>query len=261
MNKKNIIGLIGGMGPYASAYFYKLLIIKSTKEYGAKNNDDYPEIVIDSVPVPDFISDTKQLPDAKRMLLSRVRALNNFGCNIIAMTCNTGHLLYQDLVVRALNNFGCNIIAMTCNTGHLLYQDLVDSSHAPFISLVELVCRTAKASGMKKVGLLATKTTVKTQLYHKILKREGIEVITPDKNLLKKQENIIRYVIANGETKKFEAVLSDMVSGFIKDNDLDGVILGCTELPLVFPNGKFECVIDSLDVLADYLLKNFYYSK
>ncbi|PIP57727.1 hypothetical protein COX03_01555 [Candidatus Woesebacteria bacterium CG22_combo_CG10-13_8_21_14_all_39_10] len=234
MNKKNIIGLIGGMGPYASAYFYKLLIIKSTKEYGAKNNDDYPEIVIDSVPVPDFISDTKQLPDAKRMLLSRV---------------------------RALNNFGCNIIAMTCNTGHLLYQDLVDSSHAPFISLVELVCRKAKTSGMKKVGLLATETTVKTQLYHKILKREGIEVITPDKNLLKKQENIIRYVIANGETKKFEAVLSDMVSGFIKDNDLDGVILGCTELPLVFPNGKFECVIDSLDVLADYLLKNFYYSK
>ena len=68
-------------------------------------------------------------------------------------------------------------------------------------------------------------------------------------------------MIANGETKEFENVLSDMTSKFIKDNNLDGVILGCTELPLVFPNCKFKNVIDSLDVLADHLLKNFYGSR
>lgn len=231
MKKKNIIGVIGGMGPYASAYFYKLLIKKSTEDYKAKNNDDYPEIVVDSVPVPDFISDTKRLSEAKKTLISRV---------------------------KALNNFGCNTIAMACNTGHLLYQDLVKNSQVPFMSLIELVCLKAKDRGMKKVGLMATKTTIKTQIYHKVLKKEGIEVINPDNNFLKKQEEIIRYVIANGETKKFEGVLSGMTDMFIKDNNLDGVILGCTELPLVFPNGKFNNVIDSLDVLADHLLKNFY---
>jgi len=231
MKNKNIIGVIGGMGPYASAYFYKLLIKKSTDEYGAKNNDDYPEIVIDSVPVPDFISDTESLPTAKEILISRV---------------------------KALNNFGCNIIAMACNTGHLLYPDLAKNSEVPFISLIELVCQKAKNSGMKKVGLLATETTIKMQLYHKILEQEGIEVITPNEDLIKKQEDIIRFVIANGETTKFEDVLSDTTNKFIKDNDLDGVILGCTELPLVFPSHKFRNVIDSLEVLADHLLKNFY---
>lgn len=231
MNKKNIIGVIGGMGPYASAYFYKLLIKKSTEEYGAKNNDDYPEIVIDSIPVPDFISDTKNLDVAKKTLISRV---------------------------KALNNFGCNILAMACNTGHLLYPDLVKNSRAPFISLVELVCLEAKKRGMKRVGLMATETTIKTQLYHKILKQEGIGVINPNKDFLKKQEDIIRFVIANGETKDFEDVLSNMTTKFIKDNHLDGVILGCTELPLVFPNNKFKNAIDSLDILANNLLKNFY---
>lgn len=234
MKKKNIIGVIGGMGPYASAYFYKLLIKKSTEEYGAKNNDDYPEIVIDSVPVPDFISDTKCLSAAKKTLVSRV---------------------------KALNNFGCNIIAMACNTGHLLYPDLVKNSQVPFISLVELVCMKAKDRGMKRVGLLATETTIKTELYHKILKQEKIEVINPDDDFLKKQEDIIRFVVANGETKKFENVLSDMTGKFIENNNLDGVILGCTELPLVFPNGKFKNTIDSLEILADYLLKNFYDNK
>ncbi len=231
MTKKNIIGIIGGMGPYASAYFYKLLIKKSTEEYGAKDNDDYPEIVIDSLPVPDFISDTKSLLVAKRMLISRV---------------------------RALNAFGCNIIAMTCNTGYLLYSDLVKNSKAPFISLIECVCLKAKDRGIKKVGLMATETTIKTQLYHKILKQNGIEVVNPDNNFLKKQEEIIRSVIATGETKEFESVLSDMTTKFINENRLDGVILGCTELTLVFPNNKFKNVIDSLDVLADHLLENFY---
>jgi aspartate racemase len=234
MNTKKMIGVIGGMGPYASAYFYKLLITKSTKEYGAKNNDDYPEVVIDSVPVPDFISDTKHLSVAKKILMSRV---------------------------MALNNFGCNVIAMACNTGHLLYTDLAKNSQAPFISLIKLACLRAKDTGMKRVGLLATETTIRTQLYHKILKGEDVETITPDKVFLKKMENMIRFVIANGETTRFETTLTDMTNGFIKNNNLDGVILGCTELPLVLPNGKLNNIIDSLDVLADYLLKNFYTNK
>src|SRR3989337_1145860 len=94
--KNKMIGLIGGMGPYASAYFYELLIKKSS---------DYPEVVIDSVPVPDFISDTKQIGFAKKMLISRVRKLNNFGCKTLAMVCNTGHVLYPELSKNSRSEF------------------------------------------------------------------------------------------------------------------------------------------------------------
>jgi aspartate racemase len=98
MKKGNkIIGLIGGMGPYASAYFYQLLLKKSSDLYGAKNNDDFPEILIDSVPVPDFITNTNGLEVAKNILISRIKKLNSYGVGSIAMICNTSHILYDDL--------------------------------------------------------------------------------------------------------------------------------------------------------------------
>ena len=59
-----IIGIIGGMGPQASAEFYRVLIHRARKQYGAHENNDYPEILIDSVPVPDFLSDTKNMEEA-----------------------------------------------------------------------------------------------------------------------------------------------------------------------------------------------------
>jgi len=231
MNRNKTIGLIGGMGPYASAYFYKLLLKKSGDEYGAKNNDDYPEILIDSLPVPDFISDTNQLQKAKDFLISRIRKLNNFGCNTITMICNTSHILYPELAIN---------------------------SQARFISLIDLVSERVKLLKMKRVGLLATKITIKTQIYHDAFRGSDIKIINSDKKTQEMQEKIIRYVIANGETKTFEKALLKMTKDFIKREHLDGIILGCTELPLVFPKDKFNNVVDSLDVLADSLLENYY---
>lgn len=219
------------MGPYASAYFYKLLLRKSGDLYGAKNNDDYPEILIDSLPIPDFISDTLKLKIAEKMLISRV--------------------------VR-LNKFGCNIIAMVCNTGHIFHSKLVTYSKACFPSIVSLTAKRAQEMGMKKVGLLATKTTIKLQLYNKELANMGIETVNPSKQMQETHERIIRHVIAKGETNLFKAELYKMTQEFIQKEHLDGVILGCTELPLVFPTNKFTNVVDCLDILADELLSAYY---
>ena len=232
MKKSNkIIGLIGGMGPYASAYFYKLLLQKSGLLYGARNNDDYPEIVIDSVPVPDFISDTKRINEAKGMLIDRVKSLNGFGCDAIAMVCNTGHIFYEDLAKQ---------------------------SKCEFVSLVELVVNKVKERRLTKVGLLATSTTVDSGLYGKPLSHLGTEVVNPSKEMQQAHERIIRDVIAGKESSQYEHYFYEATREFIEKNDLRGIILGCTELPLVFPKNGFEKVIDCLDVLADELLARYY---
>lgn len=232
MKKDNIIGLIGGMGPYASSYFYKLLLDKSGKKYRAINNDEFPEIVIDSVPVPDFISDTKQLDVAKNILISRT---------------------------KRLDDFGCNIIAMVCNTGHILYPDLARNSKANFVSLINVVSDKVKDLKMKRVGLFATKITIKTGLYQQALSNSQIQIFLPDEKTQEFHEKIIRDVVANGETSRYKDELLEMTQKFINEQSLDGVILGCTELPLVFPKDKFSNVIDCLDVLADSLLTNYYH--
>lgn len=73
--QKPIIGVLGGMGSQASVEFYRLFIEKSSTDYGAINNDDFPEILIDSIPVPDFVSNTKNMGQAASMLLRQLLKL------------------------------------------------------------------------------------------------------------------------------------------------------------------------------------------
>lgn len=232
MNKqKKIIGLIGGMGPYASAYFYKLLLKKSSDNYGAKNNNDFPEILVDSVPVPDFISDVSKLKEAKDMLISRVKKMDSYGVGSIAIVCNTAHILYKGL-------------------------SKVTSTR--FHSMINLVAEEASRRGVQRACVLATPTTIRFDLYGKALSKRGIKVFYPENGLQELHESVIRNMVAGkritGDIKRLETSTREFV---IKHN-LDGVILGCTELPLVFPKGNFTNVIDCMDVLADMLLKRYY---
>lgn len=225
-NNKKIIGLIGGMGPFASARFLQILLEKSVSDFGAKNGSDFPEIILDSVPIDDFISDTSTLPAARKTLISRVKKLEKMGCTSIAMVCNTGHILFPEL----------------SRVGNGKMVSIIDSVRDKVID-----------RKMKRVGLLATKTTIKAGVFEKPFEGTGIKLINPDSRTLDLCEKAIRTVIANGSLKKMRKSLNDQVKKFIKNEGLDGIILGCTELPLVFPR-KPKNFIDCLDVLSDRLL-------
>jgi aspartate racemase len=232
MNKnKQVIGLIGGMGPFASAEFLKILLEKSSRDFGAKNCDEFPEIVLDSIPVPDFISDKKSLPAAKKMLIDRVLRLNKFGCTTIVIVCNTGHIMFP-----ALSSI----------------------SSAKMISIIDSVRSKVIERGFKRVGLLATKTTIKSNLFTKVFSETKIIIVNPTVELMELSEIAIRNVISNELTEIQTVELIKMVKEFILKNSLDGIILGCTELPLVFKNHASENFVDCLDVLADELLVDHY---
>ncbi|MDP2632545.1 MAG: hypothetical protein Q8P25_02380, partial [Candidatus Curtissbacteria bacterium] len=74
---KGVIAILGGMGPEASARLLSLVVEKAAKEFGAKNGDDFPEIIVDSIPIADFISDKTNLDSALRILKTRVEKLEN----------------------------------------------------------------------------------------------------------------------------------------------------------------------------------------
>ncbi len=231
VKKDKIIGLIGGMGPYASAYFYKLLLKKSSDNYGAKSNDDFPEILVDSIPVPDFISDTRKLNEAEKMLVSRV---------------------------KKMNGYGVDSVGMVCNTGHILHKDLSKLSKSKFYSMIDLVADEASKRGLKKVCVLATPTTVKFNLYGEALSKKGIKICYPKDGMQKLHELVIRNMVAGKKIFSDIRELEKSTKRIIRDKGLDGLILGCTELPLVFPKDEFVNVIDCMDVLADKLLEKYY---
>lgn len=230
MNKK-IIGLIGGMGPFASARFLSLLLEKSAKCFGAKNGDDFPEIILDSVPVRDFISNTESVSIAKRMLVSRV---------------------------KKLSKIGCTNIAIVCNTGHILFPTLNEASGGKMVSIIDTVRNKVIAMGATRVGLLATKTTVNSRLFNRAFSDTDVFLLNPDLALQNLSERVIRGVIANSIRPSTIAKLVFQTNRFIKKEKLDAVILGCTELPLAFVNNKSEKIIDCLDVLSDKLLDSYF---
>lgn len=224
------IGILGGMGPQASSRLYELLI-EGTKEFNpAAFDDDYPSIVLLNVPVPNFLTSTKNMSIAKDMLIKATKNLEDSGCTINGIACNTAHILLPDLQA---------------------------STKVRFLSIPELVADKIQSAGYKRVGLLATPTTLKSKLYDDALDGK-VELIRPSQKYMKIIEEFIYKQlngnIRNADKKEFRK----LVKAFAAAENLDAVILGCTELPLVFGISKDEKVIDTLQVLSDGLLKNYF---
>lgn len=230
MRKVNMIGIIGGMGPEASQYFYGLLIKKAQKEFGAIRNDQFPEVIIDSVPVPDFISDKKQLGVAKAMLQERVRQLSKLPIGFFCLACNTGHVLIDDL------------------------RKVTDK---PFVSLLEEVPKFISKLKYRKVGLMATPMTIKLGLYNKPLNKKGIEVIVPGAKQQIKLGKIIKETVAGKNYEENSVAVQKIARGLLEDG-AEAILETCTEIPLIFPKQHLVPVFDSLEILANAVLKRYY---
>lgn len=224
--QKPIIGILGGMGPQASACLVNLLVEMSAKDFGAKKSDDFPEIILDSVPVPDFITTKFNQANAAKMLKTRVKMLG--GMNV-------------------------SIFALSCNTAHLLLNQLQSVSKRPFVSMVDEVVKEVVNQKLKRVGLLATPVTIKSRLFQTALDKHGISVVLPLDNDLKLVDDIIRRIIS-GKVINEDRLSLLKISNKLQDNGAEGIILGCTELPLVFPKKIEIPLFDALKILAKALL-------
>lgn len=228
MNDK-AIGVIGGMGPDASARLYQLMIEMAREEFGARENHEYPEIVIDSVPVPDFISDMSKAEEAVFMLKKRVRDLSHLPLSCLALACNTA---YTTLV------------------------DLAQETAVPFVSIPKLVVQEAEERGYERVGILASPMTIYSGVYQTELTQQGIDVVLPTTEQIEELGVIIGDVVA-GDFKPVKQKLLRLADA-LRKKKMEGIILGCTELPLVFPKNYSLPVLDSVEILARALLKRYY---
>lgn len=230
MKKNKALFIIGGMGPEASGYLYKLLIDLAIKEFGAKNNDDFPEIILHSVPVPDFISGDKFRDEALKMLEKRVEEANKL-------------------------NISC--ISIACNTAHVLLPLLQRMAKVPFVSMIDETLKQVHKDKRGKVGLLGTPSTIKYGLYQSVLKKYGISTIIPSGMQIKTLERIIRNVLKGKILTKDSNNLKNIADN-LRAKGAEAIILGCTELPLVFPKNYQLPVYNSLEILAVTLLQIYY---
>ena len=136
--------------------------------------------------------------------------------------------------LHRLHRAGAEFGLLAANTPHLVFDDLQRQSPIPLISIVAVTCAAAKGRGLKRVALFGTRFTMTAPLYPDIFSKEGIAVVIPEPA---EQDYIHeKYLgeLVNGiflpETR--EGLLA-IVDRMARQNSIDGVILGGTELPLI----------------------------
>ena len=221
------IGIFGGMGPQASTKLCELIVQKALDNSLSRQDTDVPEIVLLSVPVPNFVSNKTNMGIAKAMLVNRVKLFEQARCDVAGIACNTAHLLLPEIQI---------------------------ASSVPFVSLPHLVAQRIRDNEFKRVGLLGSPNTLQSTLFDEAI-TDAI-LVRPSQRLIKLTAlNIhkqLKGVITAQERTRFKLA----VRRFTATNHLDAVILGCTELPLVFGPTNNKKIIDTLDVLAEGLLQS-----
>ena len=151
---------------------------------------------------------------------------------------------------KKLENYGVDFIAMTCNTAHYFYNKIANSINIPMLNIVEETIKHAKATNHKKLGILATTGNIKTNLYQDMCEKYEIEYMILDENRQSQVMDIIYNDIKSGKSadmNKFNSIVE-----YLKENNCDGVILGCTELSILKNDNNLDghFYIDSLEMLA-----------
>lgn len=228
-----IIGIVGGVGPQATQYIYSNIIKYAQKRYGAHDNDDYPRVLIDSVPVPDFISNTNKIDSAKAMLIKSVQGMAKAGATRLCIASNTIHILLEELKA---------------------------STDVPFISMVEQVANYCQLKNFRKVGLLGTPVLIHSQLYEHALTDYNIDIVRPTEDEIALSDKIIRSVLAGKTAHKHKQGYINALQNLF-DRGSQAIILGCTELPLAI---NYEALgnrtISSDEILAKAVV-DYYYSE
>lgn len=200
------------MGPQASVELHSR-ILRAASENGARDGSEFPFILHVSLPIDDFITDQRKTKQALKIIVNEMKQIG---------------VKHDDSIIIA------------CNTAHLLKKDIERQLGVNLLSLIEATVNHVVTSGIRKLELLASPTSINTGLYSQPLLEAGVDVVVPDKNQIIQLEQMIRSVIAGKSMKPTST------KGTAK-------LLGCTELSCLFA-GKSN-VIDPLDIIVNKLVK------
>ncbi len=205
---RKTIGVLGGMGPEATVYFFNLIV----QETAAVRDQDHIPIIIYNLP---------QVP-------ARTTAILGKGPSPVP-------LLRKG--IRRLSETGVDFIVIPCITAHAFLSEVKTAGQVPILSLLDeaLIFTRKKIPGLKRAGLLASTGTLRSRLFHTAYAEAAIEIITPtDPEQAKVMEAVfgkrgIKAGFTRGHPRK---LIIDAARGLIR-RGAQAIIAGCTEIPLV----------------------------
>ena len=202
MQKKKAIGIIGGMGPLATADLFQKIILHTR----ASCDQEHLRVYIDS---------NTNIPD-------RTAALLHGGAD------PTPELTAS---ARGLERQGAEVLIMPCNTAHNFYDAVQDSVPVPVLHMIRLTAQALADRGVGCAGLLATDGTVRTGIYQRTFAGTGVELLTPEDADQRAIMDMIYQGVKAGR-RDYDASGARRAMEALLERGAETLILGCTELPL-----------------------------
>lgn len=201
-DRHKTIGIIGGMGPKATADLFEK-VIAETK---AESDNGHLHVLIDNDP---------SIPD-------RTAAILEGGADPLPALKRSAKLL---------EGSGADLLLIPCNTAHYFFNAVQESVTIPILNMLAITARACRAQGYRKIGLLSTTGTAKSGVYEAAFQKESVACITPDEA----QMNVVmRYIYQYkaGTPIADRAALTVIVES-LRSRGAEAIVLGCTELPMI----------------------------
>lgn len=243
MYKEKIIGIVGGVGPYAGIDLQQKIARQTIA------NKDQDHLTVFSISQPNQILDRTEYllgyvdTNPALAMAQQLIQLHKMGAEVAGIPCNTAHApqIFNQIRTK-LEKEGCSI--------HLLHM----------IEETAVYLQTNHPT-IKKVGILSTTGTYKTQIYPQVLEPMGFTAVVPDFDM---QENLIHPAIydpefgikAKGANETARNYLLTGVTA-LTEKGAEAIVLGCTEIPLAIPETKIgpTLCVDPTHILARALIR------
>ena len=222
MKKDFVIGVLGGMGTYATIHLFK----HYAELFPAEKEWDRPRILIDN----------------RCTMPSRVRAFL-YNENVEGLVSQMGDSL------RHLMEAGATRIVLACNTSHLFLPrvyETVPEAEEKVVHIIRSCADALERDGIRSTYLLGTEGTIDSHIYQDYLAEKGIECLAPSQD----EYSSLRECIEAVKQDKYTDEVKKTFLGLV--NRYDTCILGCTELSVYRTlHGLPPYYIDAMEILAE----------
>ncbi|MCP9199968.1 amino acid racemase [Gramella sp. GC03-9] len=224
----NLIGLIGGTSYHSTIVYYRLINEMVQQEIGPQAN---PPLLIYS----------------QNIELMRAQEIDKINAAYLETS-------------RMLQNAGAKAIVICANTPHMVFDFVQPKINIPILHIADAVGKEAKKRGLKNLGLLGNRPTMTMDFIPKVLKENyGINIIIPEDHCLGQAHHYVSKELTQGIFSKEARTFFLNQMKLLKERGADGVILGCTELPILFENTEYELPLLSttdlhVQMAADFIL-------
>lgn len=163
---------------------------------------------------------------------------------------------------KRVENANADFLLICTNTMHKIAEDVTTSISIPLLHIADATAEKITSQGLREIGLLGTKFTMEQDFYKNRLKeRYSIHVLIPNKPEREIVHNVIYKELCVGEIKDSSRERIKIIINRLSDNGAQGIILGCTELPLLIkqedcPIPLFDTTVIHAKAAVDYALKD-----